>query len=131
MSSTTRSGDIAEMSFALRAKQKKFAVLTPFSNSSAYDLVLDTGKRLLKIQVKSTIQEKSKTSFKVNISRGFKKQYSYKENEVDYFAIYIVKIDKFFIIPFSEITKISVYLSPENENHKYTKYLENWEQLNE
>lgn len=71
-----------------------------------YDFILDTGKELLKIQVKScsnsdpAVLEFSTKSVHYNKTNGY---YSvdYKENEIDYFCTFFD--NECYLIPFSEI----------------------------
>ena len=69
-----------------------YNVSQPFCQDSKYDLILDTGKHLLKLQVK-TARLNSENSIVFNCrsttknSQTNKSRY-YQENEIDYFATY-------------------------------------------
>jgi len=47
-------GDWAELCFMARARQMGLTVLKPYGDSSAYDVRIDVGGRLLRVQTKST-----------------------------------------------------------------------------
>lgn len=86
--------------------QAGFAVSVPFGNGCAYDLVVDTGSRLLKVQVKTGWQRQGCLIFKgrrrVRDSRrnGMRR---YREGEVDYFAVYFPPTASIYVVPFGVI----------------------------
>lgn len=74
-------------------------VSMPLLDSSPYDCIIDNGQRLLKIQVKGILnraKKSRKNGYKINLRGGTN---YYKKNEVDFFAIYHLKLNGFFIIP--------------------------------
>jgi PD-(D/E)XK endonuclease len=83
-----------------------FSVSVPFGNGCAYDLVVDTGRRLLKVQVKTGWQTQGCLTFKgrrrVRDSRqnGMRR---YREGEIDYFAVYFPPTASIYVVPFGVI----------------------------
>jgi hypothetical protein len=83
-----------------------FSVSVPFGNGCAYDLVVDTGSRLLKVQVKTGWQRQGCLTFKgrrrVRDSRydGMRR---YKEGEVDFFAVHFPPAASIYVVPFGVI----------------------------
>src|SRR5271169_7224149 len=47
-------GELAEMMFMVKAAQKGFATAKPYGDSRRYDFIVDTGRRLWRVQVKSS-----------------------------------------------------------------------------
>ena len=47
-------GEVAESAFLHKAMDKGLVVAKPWGDSSRYDFVVDSGERLLRVQVKST-----------------------------------------------------------------------------
>jgi hypothetical protein len=47
-------GDVAEMQFMIESKNRGFGVSKPFGDNERYDLILDGGRRLWRVQVKSS-----------------------------------------------------------------------------
>ncbi len=84
-----------------------FDISVPTYNASKYDLIADTGKELLKIQVKKSISNSfssftfSCTTQNVRSSTGAKHKYT--NDEIDYFAT--VWKDKVYLIPVDETSQ--------------------------
>src|SRR5580765_231714 len=51
---TKKKGEAAELAFMLKAVSLGFGVAKPWGDSERYDFILDTGKRLTRVQVKSS-----------------------------------------------------------------------------
>jgi hypothetical protein len=49
-----RTGELAEAAFLLKAKSMGFCVARPWGDSARYDFILDSGRRLWRLQRKST-----------------------------------------------------------------------------
>ncbi len=121
-------GDIGEIAFTLRAKQCGLTVLKPYSSITPYDLIIDNGKKLLKIQVKTTNTnvKRNENAFKTVIGRGRSSKTRNEKKDVDFFAIYIAKRNCFYIAPFSSVKALSLNVYPDDNSHRFNKYLENW-----
>lgn len=80
-----------------------FTVSIPFGTGAPYDLVVDTGSRLCKIQVKTGWFRKGCIVY--NGKRRMREAYPYAtrpymESEVDYFAIYYPPTESIYVVPF-------------------------------
>ena len=129
-------GDIGELAFSLRAKQKGFEVLKPYSSISVYDLLIENKRKFLKIQVKTVNSlatdhngNRKEGVYKVGLSKGTKNRKTYTKKDVDFFAVYIMPLDLFYIIPHRIIKSKAPNFYPNKKSHKFSKYLENWELL--
>jgi hypothetical protein len=128
-------GDIGEIAFMLRARQNGLNVLSPYSAVTPYDFVIDNGKNLLKVQIKLTDSNIKKgkrvhhDAFRVCCGRGTGIKTGYTKNEVDFFVFYIIRHNLFYIIPQDQVKTISINLYPSKLDHKFNKYLENWDLL--
>ena len=98
-------GQITELRVQEAFLRYGFDISIPYYNVSRYDMLIDTGKELLKIQVKtSRIQKvknmngKSKFEFSCYSDAG-----RYTKNDVDYFATYWK--GQVYLIPFDETSK--------------------------
>jgi hypothetical protein len=92
-------GLISEMRFQLAATLKGFTVSKPQGDYSPYDFVLDTGKRLVRVQVKSSSYIDNQGRFHFNLKSGATQSRAYTALEVHFFALYVVSLDLFYIIP--------------------------------
>jgi hypothetical protein len=79
-----------------------FSVSVPFGNGCAYDLVIDTGTRLYKVQVKTgwkrkgCLAYKGRRRIKDSSHDGMR---SYRADEVDFFVIYFPPADAIYVMP--------------------------------
>ena len=46
-------GDIGELEFIIRAKKLGYTALLPYSATCVYDIAIDNGDKIIKIQVKT------------------------------------------------------------------------------
>ena len=105
MDSTNIKGLTTELQCQTYFIQLGYIVSVPLG-PQRYDFILDTGKELLKIQVKScnntdpAILEFSTKSVHYNKTNGYH-NVNYDENEVDYFCTFFN--NECYLIPFSEI----------------------------
>ena len=71
------------------------SVAKPWGDSDRYDLVVDSGRRLWRVQVKST-RYVGERRFSIT-ARGCTAAYT--EDEIDFLAVYIVPLDFWYVIP--------------------------------
>lgn len=89
---TNQKGLITELEVALYLIKSGYAVSQPLNADSKYDLILDTGKQLLRIQVKTShLDSPNKIVFNCRSITGRKengelKTKYYSVNDIDYFA---------------------------------------------
>lgn len=78
-----------------------FLVSLPFGNGAAYDLILDTGARLIKVQVKTGKLEAGCVIYNARRHRGSKYDTfsCYREGEVDVFAVWCPGNHQLYAIP--------------------------------
>lgn len=113
-------GQIIELKVQEELLRYGFDVSIPSYNASRYDIIADTGKELLKIQVKKSLGTNAKngsfsfncTSQNVTSKTGCKHKYTI--DEVDYFAT--VWKNKVYFIPIDETSKTKT-LTPDNEEY--------------
>ncbi|MGH9765849.1 MAG: group I intron-associated PD-(D/E)XK endonuclease [Blastocatellia bacterium] len=98
---TNSKGNVSE-SAALNAFSKAgFLISVPFGNGAPYDLVVDTGKRLLKVQVKTGRLRGGCVLFaaqRINGHHGTKR-HKYAEGEIDLYAVYCQENDGIYLVP--------------------------------
>ncbi len=100
-SPTSGKGNVSELE-ALRVFNKAgFVVSIPFGNGAPYDLVVDIGKRMLKVQVKTGRLRGGCVLFaaqRINGHHGTKR-YKYDEGEIDLFAVYCPDNERIYLVP--------------------------------
>ena len=77
-----------------------FTVSLPFGSGASYDLLVDTGTDIVKVQVKTGWISNGVLKYKcLRRQSGGETRRPYKESEVDYFAVYCPTIDALYGIP--------------------------------
>jgi hypothetical protein len=125
-------GEWVELRFMSTAVERGFKVSRPWGDSSSYDVGVESGSRILRVQIKST---SCRTQF------GYLCQFKpgpgtaeYTLGKVDFFAAYIIPADVWYLIPatvlLGEKRKKAMTLLPQNPRHperyKYEWYKEAW-----
>src|SRR4029077_8921342 len=123
-------GEWVEILFMARAAEHGLRVIKPWGDSSRYDFVVETGGRFLRVQVKSTSFRKSKFYVCSMVRFG---QKCYTSDEVDFFALYVIPVDTWYIVPFRAAPKRTktISLSPHNSLSKHACFREAWNLLRE
>jgi len=124
-----RRGEMAEAAFLHKASRLGFGVAKPWGDSEPYDLIVDSGRRLWKVQVKSAYRagEYGGYTFHAHGNES-KRVYSFKD--IDVLVAYIVPEDLWYVVPVSAFRKVkSMKLFPASRRRrsKYETYREAWE----
>jgi hypothetical protein len=111
--STKQKGDISELHILAELTRLGFDVYTPFGEDSRSDLIADTGRELLKVQVKTARNiDDSKIEFNCTSTRSNyteTTEHDYKD-DIDGFAVYHPKTDNMYYVPIDDAPKTSMYL---------------------
>jgi PD-(D/E)XK endonuclease len=122
-----RRGEWVELLFMTVASGLGFNVAKPWGEPPRYDVVVELNGRFLRVQVKSTEMWLG-TCYLCQLYRFGRPIYTTKQ--VDYFAIYVVPEDIWYIFPARCLAgKRTIALTPHLEGHKYERYKENWRLL--
>lgn len=125
-------GQIIELKVQEELLRYGFDISIPSYNASKYDLIADTGKELLKIQVKKSISISNSSFFfscttqNVKSSQGSKHKYTI--DEIDYFAT--VWKDKVYLIPVDE-TSMSKSIQFDDETYLAQNILKMYDRLSD
>ncbi len=129
-------GEWVELLFMANAARMGLKVARPHGDSARYDVIVEGGGTLQRVQVKSTTFIRKGCyeclCFWSRVSkRRMAKQYS--DEQIDFVAAYVVPEDAWFIIPVSEIRSKTLFLPPKEraKSNRYGRYLEAWELLGE
>ena len=91
-------GAYAEYMFACECLKHGFYPSFPILDSSVYDVLVDTGSNVIKVQVKYVSSKPIDNSSYVFISLKKGNKNKYCKSKVDYFAIYSEYFNGFFMI---------------------------------
>jgi hypothetical protein len=124
-----RRGEWVELLFMARAAQRGFNVSKPWGDSSRYDVSVEDEGRFRRVQVKSTDVARGTDGFICYLKRSGV-QY-YRIEEVDFFAIYVVRKDAWFVLPAKVVLRLksNIRVAPGNAKQKYSRYEGAWELL--
>jgi hypothetical protein len=121
-------GEWAELRFMALAAEHGFQVTKPWGESARYDFAIDYNGQFLRVQVKSTIArfcDGYVCSFKSSRNQH------YKLAEVDFFAVYVIPEDVWYILPakIGSVLRGHFLLAPRRKGQKYERYIEAWHLL--
>jgi len=122
------------MYFMVLAMSYGLKVSSPYGGLGPYDVGVEDGTGpILRVQVKCTLYQCSTGSYcmSINMKNGFRGRKGYAPGTVDFFAIYIIPTDDWYIIPYSVVgdRDANVFFRPGQKEQKYEKYREAWHLL--
>jgi len=122
---TRKQGYLIELQFMLRASENDLHVSRPLREGLRYDLIVDYYGELSRVQVKSTSLEQC-NGYRIVTSSGREKT-PYSVNDIDFFAIYLIPADLWYLIPVDIINgRKNITIKPEIPDCEFIKYQENW-----
>jgi|SRR3954452_7813934 hypothetical protein len=124
-------GEWVELRFMTKAIEQGFMVSKPWGDSTAYDVGVDDGRRVLRIQVKST-------TFRMGNGylcrlRPNPATAPYTVDQLDFFAAYIIPQDVWYLMPVGVILKrcgdvmLCPVEQPKQKRFRYEYYREAWD----
>jgi hypothetical protein len=130
---TKRRGELSEAAFVLKAAGLAFGVAKPWGDSERYDFILDSGRRLWRLQLKCTQALRA---------RGYDVQpiYSiygqgkrvYTANDIDVLVAHIVFLDVWYVLPvnaFSPCKSLRFYPDVPCKRARFEAFREAWHLL--
>jgi len=135
---TERMGELAELAFMYRAASEGIGVARPYGDSHPYDILVQHGRRLSRIQVKScfSLEKRRYTGFPIIVACHWgRSKLGYSIEEVDFIAAFIARYDVWYLIPIESLGKLkNIRLYPTGRKLKrpggfYERYREAWELL--
>jgi PD-(D/E)XK endonuclease len=121
-------GEWVELCFMAQAAGLGMGVSKPMGDSRRYDVLVEAGEKIVRVQVKSTIYCRRRNEYSLNVMGPGRKRY--KEGTVDFFAVYLIPVDEWYIIPYEALgKKLTLHFRPDGGRQKYRKYREAWHLL--
>lgn len=122
-------GEWAELCFMTRAAGMGLRISKPFGESSSYDVGVECGSRILRVQVKSTNYRRPRTGL-YSLALCHAGNQPYAEGTIDFFAAYLIPIDAWYVLPFEQARgKTTMHFNPGGKREKNAKYREAWDLL--
>ena len=136
---TKRMGELAELAFMYRAAGHGFGVARPYGDSHPYDILVQHGSRLLRVQVKSCFRRDPgayRPGFSITVSQNCgKAKFAYSPEEIDFIAAFVAPYDTWYLIPLEALGRSKgIRLYPATKQLKrrggfYEQYREAWDLL--
>lgn len=121
-------GEWVELCFMAKAAGMGMQVSKPLGESCRYDVLVEAGGRILRVQVKSTMYRRRGNEYSLNVMGPGRKRY--KAGSVDFFAVYLIPEDAWYILPYAALgKKLTLHFVPGGRRQKYAKYREAWNLL--
>ncbi len=101
---TKLKADIAESAVVTELLKREFRVLKPVGDRLPYDLALDLGGTLCRIQVKSAWLDRSKNLYAVDVrrtktNRRVMRRDRYEDSDFDFAILYLEDCHVFYVMP--------------------------------
>lgn len=93
-------GAVGELAFTLKAASLGFGVSKPHADTERYDFIVDSGKRLSRVQVKSSCSAR-RGGYSASGSWG--NHSVYNRHDIDFLVVYIIPRNIWYVIPVSAI----------------------------
>jgi len=122
-------GEMAEAAFLHKAMELGLVVSKPWGENSRYDFVVDTGERLLRVQVKST---SCLCGGRYAVAaHGSDPKTGYSAEDIDFLVAHVPPEEAWYVIPVEAFAPhLHLWLYPRGEHAgQYEKYREAWELL--
>jgi hypothetical protein len=120
--STSQKGAAAEAEIAAAAIREDLVVLRPLCDGGRYDLVIDIGEKLLRVQCTWASRQGNVLTARCLSSRHTPRGYlrtTYSAEEIDAIAVYAPDTDRCYLLPIGEVeglAMISLRLAPTGNN---------------
>ena len=124
-----RRGEIAEAFFLAKAAAMGFAVATPWGDSGRYDLIVDTGAKLLRVQVKSAHRVSANAGGGYHVRAHPHRRRPYRVSEIDLLVAYVLPEEAWYVFPpraFRRMKSMRLFPTPGKKKSKFEKYREAW-----
>ncbi len=121
-------GEWAELCFMARVAGLGMSVSKPHGDSRRYDVLVEAGRRISRVQVKSTIYCRRGNEYSLNVMGPGRKKY--EEGTVDFFAVFLIPREEWYIIPYEAMgNRLTLHFTPGSKRGKWEEYREAWELL--
>jgi hypothetical protein len=126
-----RAGELSEAAFLHKAVGLGFRVTKPWGDSERYDFVLDSGRRLWRVQIKCTavLRAGGYHIQPIHFVYG-KNKVVYTAEDIDVLAAHVVPLDVWYLVPVGALAQgRSLRLYPDDgcKTARFEKYREDWD----
>jgi hypothetical protein len=124
---TKQRGELAELAFMFKAVSMGFGVAKPWGDSERYDIILNAGRVLWRVQIKSIFSRKH-----YQVSAAGSSGIRYTADEIDFLVVYISPREIWYVFPIAAVLHRYLYLCPDTRRRsKHEQYREAWKLFGE
>jgi len=131
-SARPKEGEQGELAFLCKASSLGFALSLPYGHMQRYDFIVDNGRNIWRVQVKTTKHMLNGLYLVGMHHRANRKAKAYTASEIDFVAVYIEPEKTWYILPVRAVTQHRQLLFRPKGYHypdPYAKYREAWHLL--
>jgi hypothetical protein len=124
-----RRGEIAEALFLAKAATMGYGLATPWGDSLKYDMVVDTGERLFRVQVKSAHRVSASKGGGYHVRACSHNRRPYRAKDIDVLVAYVLPLDAWYLFPpraFVKMKSMRLFPVPGKKKSKFEQYREAW-----
>jgi hypothetical protein len=118
---TKQRGELAELAFMFKAVSMGFGVSKPWGDSERYDFILNAGRVLWRVQIKSIFTRRH-----CQIRSSGRSGIPYTADEIDFLVVYIGFRDLWYVFPITAVQHGYLYLNTDARQSRHEKYREAW-----
>ncbi len=125
-----RRGEIAEAAFMAKVAGLGMGVAKTWGDSDRYDFIVDAGKRLRRVQVKSAHREGKDGGYSVRLHDNSLNPY--RGEDIDALVAYVVPEDAWYVFPaavFGRLRSMKLFPGSRKKRSRFEPYREAWEIL--
>ena len=123
-------GDRATLAVMLALREVGFAVLVPFGENTRYDLVIDDGARMLRVQCKTGRLRKGAVLWSMCSNYGHQKNprvvHRDYQGEVDYFGVFCPETQGVYLIPIADVPMRPARISTRQASKEQSAEVHSW-----
>jgi hypothetical protein len=131
-SARPKEGEQGELAFLSKASSLGFALSLPYGHMQRYDFIVDSGKNVWRVQVKTTNHTLNGLYLIGVHHRANQRVHPYTASEIDFVAAYILPEKTWYILPVRAVTEHRQLLFRPKGYHRrdpYAQYREAWHLL--
>jgi hypothetical protein len=103
-------GELSEAIILAHLLKKGFSVSIPFGNNQRYDMIVDDGVTLSKVQCKTAHTNNGCAVFNTSSVNGFTSKKTHYVGQIDYFLVYHPETGSIFKVPVNDVGRSSVLI---------------------
>ena len=130
-----RRGELAELAFVQKAMQMGYMVAKPWGDSDRYDFIVEAGRKLSRVQVRSTENRMGARGYAVHASVYVGTEIvGLTEKDIDVLVAYIVPRELWYVVPvraFVPRKNLWFYPDGSKKGSKFEEWREAWWVLEE